>query len=214
MRPGPELALAKYRRHAAGYDATTARTAHIRRRAIDLLALGDGATVVDVGCGTGLSFPQIEAAIGPRGRLVGVEPSPEMLAIARRRVASAGWTNVMLIEASADRAAMDGPVDAFLFHFTHDVLRSAAALDRLLGRARPGARVAAAGMKYWPWWAGPANLYILLKARPYVATLEGLARPWSRLEDRLSDFQVISALFGSCYVCAGRVSTPPDVSAR
>ena len=52
-----------------------------------------GDAVLDVACGTGLSFPLLEEAIGPAGRLVGVELSPEMAAIARRAsIAPAGAT--------------------------------------------------------------------------------------------------------------------------
>lgn len=214
MTPRTRSALAKYRRHAARYDATTAPTAHIRREAISLLELHDDVTVVDVGCGTGLSFPLIKDAIGTRGRLIGIEQSPEMLAIARRRVEAAGWTDVTLIEAPAEDAAIPTPVDAFLFHFAHDVLRSDAALDNLLAHARPGARVAAAGMKYFPWWLGPANLYILVKARPYVTTLEGFGRPWSLLEARIPAFAVSSALFGSCYVGGGTCPASPTLDRR
>lgn len=203
LRPSTRCAVAKYRRHAAGYDATTARTDYIRRRAVAALRLSAGVTVVDVGCGTGLSFPSIEESIGPDGELIGIDCSPDMLAVARRRVAAGGWTNVTLIEGPAEDAVIPSRVDAFLFHFTHDVIRSTTALDHLLARARVGARVAAAGMRYWPRWAGPANIFIRLKARPYVTTMEGFDRPWSLLETRLSDLVVESALYGCCYVASG-----------
>jgi hypothetical protein len=39
-----------------------------------------------------------------------------------------------------------------LFNYTHDVLRSPAALDRIFAHARPGARVALARVKQPPWW--------------------------------------------------------------
>lgn len=199
-------ANAKYRKHAGGYDATTGRTRRIRRRTIELLRLGAGDTVVDVGCGTGLSFAQLEEGIGERGRLIGVEQSPDMLAIARRRVAACGWSNVTLIESPAEEAAIPGPVDAVLFHFAHDILRSSAALDNVLARARPGARVAAAGMQYLPWWLLPANLIILAKARPYVASLEGLGQPWSLLGPRLDAVHTETALLGSCFIAHGRIA--------
>jgi demethylmenaquinone methyltransferase/2-methoxy-6-polyprenyl-1,4-benzoquinol methylase len=195
--------IARYRRHAARYDASTHRTAHIRRRAIELLRLSPGQTVVDVGCGTGLSFGPIEDAIGSNGRLIGLDQSPEMLAGARRRVDAAGWGNVTLVETSAEDANIPNEIDAFLFHFAHDVLRSGEALDRLLARARAGAVVAVAGIKLFPWWTGPANVYVVLKARPYAASVRGLRRPWSLLEQRLAEFDVAPALFGMGYVGSG-----------
>jgi arsenite methyltransferase len=193
-----------YRRHAAGYDATTRRTEPNRRRTIARLRLAAGDTVVDVACGTGLSFPILRDAVGPSGRVIGIEQSPEMAALARRRVAASGWENVELIEYAAEEARIPAPFDAVLFHFAHDVLRSSAALENVFAAARPGARVAAAGMKYLPWWAAPANLYILFKAYPYAANLEGLGRPWSLLQERYApDLEVESVFWGGGYIAHG-----------
>lgn len=194
---------ARYRRHAAGYDATTRRTEPIRERAIALLSLRAGDTVVDAGCGTGLSFASIEAAIGLAGKLIGIEQSPEMLALARDRVARAGWRNVTLLESPAEHAAIPSSFDAVLFHFAHDIVRSRAALENTFCMARPGARVASAGMKYLPWWLAPANLYVLLKMLPYAATREGLRRPWSRLEEYLGPMHVDAAFLGAVYLASG-----------
>ena len=36
-------------------------------------------------------------------------------------------------------------------------------------QVRPGARIAIAGIKYFPWWTGPLNLLAWLKNRPYNA---------------------------------------------
>ena len=51
----------------------------------------DGAVVADVGCGTGFQLP---AFARTAARVIGVEPHPGMLALARRRVAAAGLTSV------------------------------------------------------------------------------------------------------------------------
>ena len=40
--------------------------------------------MIDIGCGTGLNFPLLEAAIGPAGRIVGVDLTDAMLARAQR----------------------------------------------------------------------------------------------------------------------------------
>jgi len=196
-----------YRRHAAGYDATTRRTEPNRRRTIARLRLAAGDTVVDVACGTGLSFPILVDAVGPFGRLIGIEQSPEMAALARRRIEAAGWRNVLLIERAAEEAEIPAPIDAVLFHFAHDVLRSPLALENVFRAARAGARVAAAGMKYLPWWAAPANLYILLKAYPYAANLGGLGRPWTILQERYApDLQVESVFWGGGFIAHGTYS--------
>ena len=84
--PDPQRALARYREHAAGYDASALRTLPLRYRTIWNLALRPGEAVLDVACGTGLSFALLEEAIGPDGRLVGVELSPEMAALGQARI--------------------------------------------------------------------------------------------------------------------------------
>lgn len=201
--PRPDLAIARYRRHAAGYDASSARTLPLRRRVVSLLKLRPGDAVLDVACGTGLSFPLILEAIGPGGRLVGVELSPEMMALARERVAKAGWGNVALIEAPMEKAAIPFPLDAILFNYTHDVLRSPLALLRIFRDAKPGARVAAAGMKLFPWWLAPFNLYALAKARPYMTTFEGLACPWDLLAKYVPGLAVRSTQLGMGYLAHG-----------
>lgn len=73
-----------------------------RRRGIDLLAVGAGATILDVGCGTGLSFPWLRAAVGASGRIVGIDPSAAMLARAAHRIRLNRWSNVTLVHARAD----------------------------------------------------------------------------------------------------------------
>jgi demethylmenaquinone methyltransferase/2-methoxy-6-polyprenyl-1,4-benzoquinol methylase len=201
--PDPRLAIAKYRRHAAGYDASARRSMGVRHQAIALLALAPGETVVDVACGTGLSLPLLRDAVGPAGRVIGVEVSPEMLAIARERCA--GWDNVSLVEAPVEEADLGAKFDAALFNYTHDVLQSPAALQRLFSFARPGARVALAGVKHPPAWLFPLRLYRLLKARPYVATLSGLDRPWHLIEGYLARLHVRNVMLGTNYLASGTV---------
>lgn len=197
------LAIERYRKHAAGYDASAARTEPLRRRTIEQLDLRPGDTVLDVGCGTGLSFPLLEAAIGGSGRLIGIEQSPEMMALARRRVAAQGWTNVTLIEAPVEDAPLPADIDAILFNFVHDVLQSPPALTRIFAAARPGARVACQGMKLLPWWAAPANLFVLAKARPYMTTFRDLDRPWRSLQAFVPDFTWHSTMLGMGYIGRG-----------
>jgi len=196
-------AIRRYRAHAAGYDAAAARTEPLRRRTIAKLALAAGDVVLDVGCGTGLSFEPIEAQVGPGGRLIGVEQSPEMMARARARVAERGWTNVTLLEAPIEDVAIPGPVGALLFNFVHDVLQSPRALARVFAAAAPGARVACQGMKLFPWWAAPANLLVLAKARPYMTTFANLARPWTALAPYVPALARETTMLGMGYIVWG-----------
>ena len=177
----------------------------LRRRVVGMLGLTPGETVLDVACGTGLSLPLLREGVGPSGRVVGVEVSPEMIGKARERVADAGWRNVTLIEAAMEEADPQARFDAALFNYTHDVLQSPRALERIFSFARPGARIAIAGIKHPPNWLFPLRLYRLLKARPYVTTFSGLERPWRLVEARLANLRVISVLLGTTYLAYGTV---------
>lgn len=198
--PDPQRALELYRACAPGYDASARRTMGLRRRTIAAIGLRPGDTVLDVACGTGLSFGLLREAVGESGHVIGVELSPEMLAQAEARCTREGWRNVSVIGGAMEEAVIPRPLDAVLFNFTHDVLRSARALDRIFGAARPGVRVAAAGMKWAPWWMAPVNLVVRAQARPYMTTFEGLDRPWSLLAARLARFEWRAVLFGTGYV--------------
>jgi ubiquinone/menaquinone biosynthesis C-methylase UbiE len=199
-RPAPIL----YRHLAAAYDLSTAWLEPYRRRTISQLRLRPGEVVLDVGCGTGLSFQQVQAAVGPQGRLVGIEPSRQLLGQARARVEAAGWDNVTLLEADAESATIPGPADAALFAFTHDVLRSPNALANTLGHLRPGGRVAAAGPKWAP-LAPPLNLLVWQVASQFVTTFEGFRRPWAELERALPGLCVEEACFGCVYLAWGEL---------
>jgi acyl dehydratase len=149
-----------------------------------------------------MSFEPILSAIGPMGRLIGIEPIPEMLASARARVADAGWENVDLLEASAEEAAVPGPVDAVLFAFTHDVVQSPKALANILGQVRPGGRLAAAGPK-WTTFAPQLNPLVWQVASRFVTSFEGFRRPWAELERAVPGLWVEEAYFGCVYLAWG-----------
>lgn len=69
-----------------------------RARAIMLLKLRPGDTIVELGCGTGINFSLIMDQVGPEGRLIGVDISSKMLSCAKERVKREGWANVELVE--------------------------------------------------------------------------------------------------------------------
>ncbi len=193
-----------YRELASGYDASARFTAGIRARAVARLGLQPGDTVLDVGSGTGLSIPLLEAGVGPQGRVIGVERSPSMMALSRERVHTAGWSNVELIEAEMEHAVLPDGIDAILFHYVHDVLQSEVALAHLFRHARDGARIAVAGVKYHSWWLAPLNLFVWLTMRRYSRHPVNLARPWRLLERYVPELKRESTLLGRGYIGWGR----------
>ena len=197
-----------YRQFAPWYDSFAAPALKIRcrREAVSLLHLRTGSVVVDAACGTGGSFPLIEEEIGPTGCLVGVDLTPEMLRKARARITSHGWGNVTLINAAVEEAYIDETVDAFLFSFAHDVLQSPRALRNLFQHARPGARVAACGIKLAPWWNVPLNFSVMQIAQQYHSVQEGLSEPWSHLRAFVPNLEIRSQVFDMVYMASGTLS--------
>ena len=78
------------------------------------LGLRAGDSVIDIACGTGLNFPLIEEAIGPEGRIVGVDLTDAMLAQAQDRIKANGWRNISLVQADAADFGFPAGVDAIL----------------------------------------------------------------------------------------------------
>ena len=198
--------IAKYRRRAFAYDASCGPTWPIRERAVAALGLRAGQRVLDAGCGTGLSLELLRRGVGASGVVHGFDQSPDMLRRARARVAAAGWANVRLYETCAQQLRLEEPVDALLFHYTHDILRSGAALERLLALARPGATVAIAGIKYFGGWLRVLNGWVYLKNAGYNGAPGELSTPWDRIAPRLEGWRFAQTQFGMGYLASGRVA--------
>jgi ubiquinone/menaquinone biosynthesis C-methylase UbiE len=207
-RDGPDrrAALESYRKLAAGYDASCWAVEPGRLEAIALLGLQPGQTVLDVASGTGKSFPALARAVGPAGRVIGIEQSPDMARIGQRRIDELGLANVRQIVAPVEEASIDATIDALLFHYTHDVLRTPAALARVFAAARPGARVVLVGYKLPTDWRALFNPWFRHRARGYLSTFEGIHAPWSHLLRDVPDLQIVAERFlGSGYVATGTV---------
>jgi arsenite methyltransferase len=203
LTPHNEISIRKYRDKAAYYDASAEFTMPLRRRTIALLNLKPGDVVLDVGAGTGLSYELLLQAVGPTGRVLAFEQSPEMFAQAQARVERAGWTQVWHTCASAEQVALPQNVDAILFNYVHDVSRTPEAIARIVQQAKPGARIAMAGMKFFPWWMGPLNLLAWSKNRPYNAKASDLWTPWDIVQSYCATFERQTTQWGMGYLAQG-----------
>jgi demethylmenaquinone methyltransferase/2-methoxy-6-polyprenyl-1,4-benzoquinol methylase len=196
-----------YREHARSYDRRTGAFQGYRQAVVEALPVRRGQVVLDVGCGTGLCHGSLRDKVGPQGSVVGIEESPEMVAVARERIEQEGWSNVTVVQSSAEDAQIAPTADAALFCAVHDILQSPDALRNVLSKLRPGAGVAAGGGKWAPPWMVAVNLPVTMLHAPYVRSFEGFGRPWHHLEQLLEDVQVRELALGSGYVLTGQA--PP-----
>ncbi len=72
-----------------------------RQEAVRELRLLPGSTVLDLACGTGQNFPILIEALGPEGRIIGLDYSQGMLRRAAGKVRRNGWANITLIQEDA-----------------------------------------------------------------------------------------------------------------
>lgn len=119
QRPRASSVRALYDRWASVYDwnPVLALVRPARKRAVGAMGLEPGDTVVDMGTGTGANLPILRDAVGPDGRVIGLDVSPGMLDRARERVDRAGWENVTLVRGDIRDPPLDGPVDGVLSTF-------------------------------------------------------------------------------------------------
>jgi trans-aconitate methyltransferase len=193
-----------YGEHARSYNSDTGAFQPYRRAVVEALPLRHGQVVLDVGCGTGLCCGLLRDKVGPRGAVVGIEESPEMVTVAREHIASQGWPNVTVVQSTAEDAQVAHTADAALFCAVHDIMQSPEALANVLAKLRPGAWIAAGGGK----WAAPimvaANMMTSMLHAPYVRSFSGFDRPWGHLEQLVEDVSVREMAFGNGYVMTGR----------
>jgi demethylmenaquinone methyltransferase/2-methoxy-6-polyprenyl-1,4-benzoquinol methylase len=195
-----EKTLARYTKVAPRYDAVVSISAKVgffpieryRRQAVEAMNVGEGDTVLEIGCGTGANFPYIQERIGPSGRLITLDYTPGMLEQAAKRVEKHGWQNVQFIQGDAAEVAklVTGPVDGAVSTFCLSIvpgweraIAGAAALLRPGGRfvvldfltmkPKGPLRVLSPIVKWWTDYYGFADSEVdYSEPRPWKATME------------------------------------------
>jgi ubiquinone/menaquinone biosynthesis C-methylase UbiE len=204
--PDHDEIIARYRRVAALPDGLFFFTFPLRRRAVEQLHLAPGGSVLEVGCGSGANFGFLVGAVGPTGRVVGVDISPEMVAAARARVRRHGWSNVAVVEGPAEGMHLAGTFDGLLLFAMHDVLTSPDAIRRSLEHLRPGGRVVVVSPALADRFPGRLlNPLATLAFRRFSVSQSDLAHPWRRLAEQVPGLQVERLGPGVLFLASGQV---------
>lgn len=94
-----------------------------------------GATVLDLGCGSGTDTLIAARRVGPTGGVIGVDFSAAMLSRARQAVAESGVANVELRESDAERLPIaDGEIDVAIVNGIFNLNPSRDTIFRELAR--------------------------------------------------------------------------------
>ena len=98
-----------------------------------------GMKVIDVGCGAGDVSLLAAALVGPSGSALGIDRSPDALALARQRAENAGFRNITFEVDDIEDLNQSGPFDALVGRLILMYLRDPASVLRKLARlVRPG----------------------------------------------------------------------------
>ena len=97
------------------------REGAFREKVIDLARVKPGESILDVGCGTGTLAITAKRAVGPTGKVFGIDASPEMLERAGTKARKAGvdivFKNESIDELSFPDAQFDVVLNSLMLHF-------------------------------------------------------------------------------------------------
>ena len=125
---GSTIRWAKYYDHFVRL-LTFGREKALRNETIRLTAIRPGASVLDVGCGTGTLTLLAKTAAGTQGKVYGIDAAPEMIEVARQKAADNRQDihfQVGLIEAlQFPDATFDVVLSSMMMHHLPDDLKRA-----------------------------------------------------------------------------------------
>ena len=161
------------RQLAETYDRLSDLQFESGKKLVQHLGALDGARVLDVGCGTGRLARWIaESVVGPSGSVVGVDPLPERIAIARARVSGIRFEVAQAEDLSAFAPeSFDAVSMSSVFHWVTDKARALAEVRRVL---KPSGRFALTTMSRELSDAGTLHsvLNALLRKAPYAGRID------------------------------------------
>lgn len=200
-----------YKKRAKNYDISAnlyyligIREYAYREMAVEALKLKQGDTAVEIGCGTGLNFRLLRDRVGSKGKIIGVDLTPEMLSSARKRIERHQWTNIELVQSDAAAFSFPQRTDSIISTFA---ITLSAEYDKIIEKGAealsPGKRLVVLDFKMpdnWPMWL--VKLFVAL-TRPFGVTLDLADRhPWESIDRYLDLKEFKRFYFGCIYIAA------------
>jgi arsenite methyltransferase len=107
-------------------------------------SLKPGEVVVDLGCGGGLDVFLAAAKVGPTGKAIGIDMTPDMLNLARANAEKVGHKNTEFHHATIDKMPLaDGSIDCVISNCVINLAEDKPAVFREIARIlKPGGRLA------------------------------------------------------------------------
>ena len=197
-----------YDNQASNYDAslTIFRLLGVNKWRASLvrqLELSTGDTVVDLCCGTGANIELLAQAVGETGRMIGVDLSSEMLAIAREKAVSCGLSNVELVQADVEKFRLPSSTSAVLSTFGLEMVpQYESVVSNVASQLPSDGRLGLLGLKHpdnWPDWLISLGIWMTKK---YGVTREyEQFHPWEAADKYFQTSHFEQRLAGAAYIC-------------
>lgn len=203
----------RYGRWARLYDwfaRATASVGGVRSDCVAALDLEPGDTVVEFGCGPGVNIPTLRDAVGPTGRVVGVDITGRMLGRARALVERRGWENISLVQGDAATppiGSADGVLATFVTSLFPDAYRVVTGWCDLtdtvvIANFVPrGSRPANAAL--WGFTQLNARLFDISGRNALAQLDDRTAASCRALDDRMDRVETDRRIFGTIAITAG-----------
>jgi ubiquinone/menaquinone biosynthesis C-methylase UbiE len=153
------------------------------RRTIELASLPMGSRVLDVCCGAGASALPAAEAVGPTGKVIGVDLAKQLLESARAKAVQRRLGNIEfevgdMLAMRFPVASFDAVVCVFGIFFVPDMEK---AVSELWSRIRPGGKLAVT--TWGPNFCEPANSAFWSSIKDVRPDLFKGFNPWDRIDD-------------------------------
>ncbi len=74
-----------------------------KQMSFDLLELGPGMQVLDVGCGIGIDLPALADRVGTQGEVTGIDHDPDLVQVALKTITTDGRRNLQVVQGDAEQ---------------------------------------------------------------------------------------------------------------